>query len=142
MPDSSLSRKLLIKPGYRIAIVNAPDGFSDTLGPLPDGVQRAEILQGVFDLVLLFARHTGELAQYGPVAIEAVKPGGILWIAYQKISAKAGSDITRDKGWDVVNALGWDGVSLIAIDSAWSALRFKPGVSRGAARLAGSSDSA
>jgi hypothetical protein len=59
-----------------------------------------------------------------------------------KISAKAGSDITRDTGWDVVNALGWDGVSLIAIDSAWSALRFKPGVSRRGARIAGSSDSA
>jgi hypothetical protein len=142
MPDMSLAKKLLIKPGYRIAIVNAPDGFTDALGPLPEGVERAETPQGAFDLVLLFARHTGELAQYGSAAIQAVKQGGILWIAYQKISAKAGSDITRDKGWDVVNALGWDGVSLIAIDSAWSALRFKPGVSRRTARLAGSAGTA
>jgi hypothetical protein len=38
--------------------------------------------------------------------------------------------------------LGWDGVSLIAIDSAWSALRFKPGVSRRTARIATSDESA
>jgi hypothetical protein len=142
MPDPSLAKKLLIKPGYRIAIVNAPEGFIDTLGFLPEGVERADTLQGAFDLVLLFVRHTGELAQYGPAAIDAVKQNCILWIAYQKISAKAGSDITRDNGWDVVNALGWDGVSLIAIDSAWSAMRFKPGVSRRTARTAGLGDSA
>jgi hypothetical protein len=90
---------------------------------------------GGFDLVLVFVRNTHELAEYGPSGIQAVKQGGILWLAYQKISARAGSDITRDTGWDVVQALGWDGVSLIAIDSAWSALRFKPGVSRRAARI-------
>jgi hypothetical protein len=141
MPDSSLSKKLLIKPGYRIVIVNAPEGFTDILGPLPAGVVCTETFQGVFDLALVFVRNTRELAAYGPAAIQAVKEGGILWLAYQKISAKTGSDITRDTGWDVVQALGWDGVSLIAIDSAWSALRFKPGVSRRTAG-AGSGDPA
>src|SRR5262249_2520650 len=34
-----LSRKLGIKPGARVALVRAPDGFDATLDPLPDGVR-------------------------------------------------------------------------------------------------------
>ena len=32
-----LPRKLGIKPGARLALIGAPDGFDATLGELPDG---------------------------------------------------------------------------------------------------------
>ena len=36
-----LVRKLGIKPGARLALIGAPDGFDATLGELPDGVRSA-----------------------------------------------------------------------------------------------------
>lgn len=39
MKDSSLVKKLLIKPSQKIAILNAPLGYTDELGALPAGVQ-------------------------------------------------------------------------------------------------------
>ncbi len=35
MADSSLIKKLLIKPGQRMTIMNAPEGYTEKLGSLP-----------------------------------------------------------------------------------------------------------
>jgi len=34
MPDQKLLKKLLIKPGYRLLLLNAPGGFVESLNPL------------------------------------------------------------------------------------------------------------
>ena len=39
MPDTPLSKKLLIKPGYKLLVLNAPDGYLEMLNPLPDGTE-------------------------------------------------------------------------------------------------------
>ncbi|HWW82135.1 MAG TPA: hypothetical protein VNZ26_00955, partial [Vicinamibacterales bacterium] len=81
---------------------------------------------GTFDVVQLFVKNVEELNQTAPTAIRAVKPGGIFWISYPKLSAKTDSDITRDVGWDVVKKEGLRPVSQVSIDEVWSALRFRP----------------
>jgi hypothetical protein len=74
----------------------------------------------------LFVANKAELGRLAPVALAALRPGGLLWIAYPKKSAKTGADITRDEGWDVIVAAGLRPVTQIAIDDMWSALRFRP----------------
>ena len=50
----------------------------------------------------------------------------VLWIAYPKKSSKKyKSDLSRDHGWEAVGEAGFEGVRQIAIDSDWSALRFR-----------------
>ncbi len=39
MPTKTLAEKLKMKPGMRVPILNAPDGFMEQLGPLPDKVE-------------------------------------------------------------------------------------------------------
>ena len=39
MADSAIARKLQLKPGHSVLLVNAPDGFRAALDPLPDGVE-------------------------------------------------------------------------------------------------------
>src|ERR1700694_508179 len=41
VPQSELSRKLLIEPGHRILVLNPPAGYLDSLNPLPDGASTA-----------------------------------------------------------------------------------------------------
>lgn len=130
MADTPLVKKLGLKPGMQAAILNAPPGYTELLGQLPEGVTLAERLDGLFDLVQLFVKGRSELERHAPAAIAAVKPDGLLWICYPKITSRLKSDITRDHGWEVVSAAGWGGVSMIAIDETWSAMRFKPGAQR------------
>ena len=48
-----------------------------------------------------------------------------MWFAYPKKSGTIASDITRDDGWDLLAAHDLLPVTQVAIDSDWSALRFR-----------------
>ncbi|KAB2856206.1 MAG: hypothetical protein F9K46_14515 [Anaerolineae bacterium] len=126
MAETSLVKKLVIKQGYRLLILNAPEGYLDLLGELPDGAAIDATADGQYELVLLFVKSKADLNAHAPSAIAAVKPGGLLWFAYPKKSGSIKTDINRDDGWEMVLKAGWDPVTQIAIDATWSALRFKP----------------
>jgi hypothetical protein len=119
-----LVKKLLLKPGMRAMVINAPAGYLDRITPLPEGVTLVD--GGPVDWVQVFLRDKAEVDALAPHGIEALKAQGVLWLCYPKGGAKAGTDINRDKGWDVVVQAGWSGVTQIAVDEQWSALRFRP----------------
>jgi hypothetical protein len=126
MAGSSLIKKLYIKPGQRIIIINPPPGYLAELGPLPEGVELAERPEGQFDLVHLFVKNSQELDRLGPIALQAIKYDGLLWISYPKRSSKVETNLTRDVGWDLVKQAGMEAVAQVSIDDIWSATRFRP----------------
>lgn len=126
MAESSLTKKLLLKPEQNVAVVNAPEGYVKRLGPLPGGVHVSEALEGSYDLVQLFVQSKADADRFAQAAIAATKPGGILWVSYPKKSAAIKTDISRDNGWEAFFAIGWRPVTQIALDETWSALRFRP----------------
>src|SRR5690242_6379107 len=99
MISSSLPKKLQMKPGQHAVVINAPVGYLDKLAPLPDGVEIAVAPDGQFDFVQLFVNDLAQLQALLPHAVQAVKPGALLWIAYPKGSAKTGTDLNRDRLW-------------------------------------------
>jgi len=126
MVDTTLINKLLLKPGQRAAIVNAPASYHERLAPLPEGVTPADRLEGTCDFVLLFVNTRAELDSLAPAAVAVMRPRGLLWIAYPKKSAKTTSDLSREAVWEGVLPTGWRAVTQIALDEVWSALRFRP----------------
>jgi len=123
---AELIKKLGIKPGQRLLIMNAPDGYLQTLGTLPDGTEVKMQPEGTFDFVQFFAKSKADVDSQAATAIKAVKPGGLVWIAFPKKSSKIKTDISRDTGWESIRQAGWDGVTLISIDDVWSAFRIRP----------------
>lgn len=126
MADSPLVKRLQVKPGQRMVVINPPAGYLDVLGPLPPDVELAETPDGTFDFVQLFVRNVAELERDAPTAIGALKRDGLLWISYPKRSSKVPTDLTRDVGWAAIARAGLEGVAQVAIDDVWSALRFRP----------------
>jgi hypothetical protein len=111
-----------------LLILDSPDGYRTRLDPLPDGVQIGTVALpgGLFDLVQVFARSKADVDRHAAAAVAALKPGGLLWFAFPKKSAKLQTDLSRDVGWDALHAAGWEIVSVVAIDDTWSAGRFRP----------------
>ena len=122
--DEALIKKLQIKPGMRVMVLNAPEGYVERLASLPEGAVFVD--RGPADWVQVFMRNKIEVDALAPRGIEAVTREGILWLCYPKGGAKAGTDINRDTGWDVMLLAGWGPVSQIALDERWSALRWRP----------------
>lgn len=126
MASSSLAKKLQLKPGMRLIVMNPPPGYVESLGELPEGARLEEKASGSFDFVQLFVKDSAELRRFAPKVARAVKHDGLLWISYPKRSAKVKTDLSRDVIWDLVKDEGLLGVSLISVDDTWSAMRFRP----------------
>ncbi len=126
MAESALVKKLKLKPGLRVAVVNAPDGYLQELGPLPGGVQVAEKLSGKFDWVQVFVKNKVELDNLVPRLVRALKPDALLWISYPKGTSKIQTDLTRDKGWEAIQQADLKWITLISVDETWSAFALRP----------------
>jgi hypothetical protein len=67
-----------------------------------------------------------DVERLGPACIHNLSNDGKLWMAYPKgKSRRYTSDINRDRGWQTVEETGFRRVSQVAIDTDWSALRFR-----------------
>jgi hypothetical protein len=125
--ESPLSKKLQIKPGARVLVLAAPDGYIQELNPLPDGVEVTQSTSGTFDVVHVFATARKELDERLPQAMTATKSGGVLWVSWPKQTAKRETELDRDRLREYAEQFGLRAVAGIAINEVWSALRFKTG---------------
>ena len=126
MPASPLSTKMKLKPGYRAALIGAPDGYLKDLSSLPAGVKVSNDLEGEFDWVQVFLKTEAELKKLVPKAIRTLKPESILWISFPKGSSKIQTDLTRDKGWDSLRDADLKWITLISVNDTWSAFALRP----------------
>jgi hypothetical protein len=125
MNPSILSKKLLIKPGQSVTVLNAPADIDKLLAPLPQGAKISHRLHPEIEVALLFVRNVSEVEQWGRKVTDAMIHDGLLWIAYPKKSSKVKSDLNRDAGWEIVVKSGFCCVAQIAIDETWSGSRFR-----------------
>jgi hypothetical protein len=115
-----LPRKLGIKPGHRLALLGAPDGFALEL---PDGVGVARRAGARADVIVSFHTARAELERRLPALRAMMEPAAGLWIAWPKRSSKVPTDITEDVVREVALPTGLVDNKVCAIDAVWSGLR-------------------
>jgi len=120
--------KLQIKEQKNIIVLNSPPEFEPTLkaemNHIP--VKRQVEPKEKYDFALIFVQKKAEIENYVSFIQKNLIIDGKLWFAYPKMKAKKyHSDINRDSGWDMIMEQDFLPVRQIAIDSDWSALRFR-----------------
>lgn len=118
-----LARKLGYAPGMRVHHVGAPDGFSELVGELPDGVTVLRRVADDVDLAILFVTRRRELEPGLAKLQRRLRPAGMLWVAWPKRAAKVPTDVTEDVVRDVALPRGLVDVKVCAIDDVWSGLK-------------------
>jgi hypothetical protein len=117
-----LDKKLGIKPGSRLALVNAPADFEDTLGPLDDVSVRRDS-KGQWDLLILFTKTRADLSKRLPGLVKSLGPRSF-WIAWPKRTSGVATDLTEDVLREIALPLGVVDYKVCAIDGTWSGLKF------------------
>ena len=112
-----LWKKLGVKEGYRLTLVDAPAGWA--VPDLPDGVTIGD----GGDVVVAFHRSAAELESGIAGLGQAIFPDGSLWIAWPRKAGGHVSDITENGIRDVVLPLGLVDVKVAALDTDWSGLK-------------------
>jgi hypothetical protein len=122
--STPLPKKLCIREGARVALVNAPADFESVLGALPEGAVFVTASRKGLDVVLLFARSRAELVRRFESLAARIAADGSLWVAWPKKASGVETDLVegyvREHGLDV----GLVDVKVCAVDETWSGLRF------------------
>lgn len=119
-----LPKKLGIKPGARLGLLKAPDGFEATLGGLPEGVTTRTTARGPFDVVLYFTTTRADLERRFEALAKTLDQAGGLWIAWPKRSSGVPTDLNENIIRDIGLAAGLVDNKVCAVDDTWSGLRF------------------
>ena len=119
-----LTKKLGIKDGSRVALVNAPKDFQTELKDLPDEVQFLKPTTKSLDIILFFVLSERALAKDFAKLAARLTANGMIWIAWPKKS----SGVATDLSFDSVQRIGLDAglvdVKICAVDETWSGLKF------------------
>jgi hypothetical protein len=125
MSDKTIAQRMFLKPGHTMVILNAPPGYKEIIGEIPENVKILTTLISGADIIQFFTSSRSELEKkFGPL-IQALKDDGSLWISYPKGTSKMETDINRDIIWKIGEQLGLKPVAMISIDPVWAAFRLK-----------------
>ncbi|MBM3932812.1 MAG: DUF3052 domain-containing protein [SAR202 cluster bacterium] len=119
-----LAKKLGIKAGMTIVLLNAPEGYDETLAPLPDGVTVTGEAQPGSPFIQVFTTSAGELAHEFPRLREMLARDGMLWVSWPKGSSRVMTDLTEKVVRDIGLSCGLVDVKVCAVDRVWSGLKF------------------
>ena len=118
-----LVKKLGIKAGAVVALVDAPPDFERTLGDLPEGAMLTRRSRARRDLTIWFTGTSKDLER-GIKRMAAQVGDGGMWIAWPKKSSPRASDLTGNVVRRVGLGAGLVDYKICAIDDDWSGLKF------------------
>ncbi|AGL16071.1 DUF3052 family protein [Actinoplanes sp. N902-109] len=120
-----LHRKLGIKAGHRVALLDAPAGFASALDGLPGGVVVSPALatDAPVDVIVLFVTERRVLTPRLDEARRGMAQDGGLWVAWPKRVSKVPTDVTDHVVREVALPTGLVDNKVCAIDGTWSGLR-------------------
>ncbi len=120
-----LPKKLGVKEGSRVTLLNAPVDFDETLGELPNRVIVRHRAEGESDVIVLFEKQFSNFKlSFGRAAELMPESGGMLWVAWPKKAARMDTDLDENLIRDFGLAAGLVDTKVCAIDETWSGLRF------------------
>ena len=122
--STPLLKKLGIKANSSIALVDAPDEFRESIGPLPLGVRLSEKTGRDCDLTMWFVQSSRELNRRIK-KIAADLDDGLIWISWPKKTSTIVSDLSQVSVRGAGLASGMVDFKVCAIDATWSGLLFK-----------------
>ena len=119
-----LAQKLGIKASSTLLLLNAPAGFEQTLGTLPDSVRLACRTSRPVDLVLWFVAQAEDLEARFAATADSVRPGGRLWILWRKRRGGVAGSLTQTEIRAAALRKGWVDYKVSAVDETWAGLCF------------------
>ena len=123
-----LAKKLGIKQGHAILVVDAPGEYAELLQGAPDDVrieQAASVDEGDrrYDIAHAFTRERAWLEAALPTLRARIVWSGAIWVSWPKKASKVPSDVTEDVVRELALRNGLVDVKVCAVDEVWSGLK-------------------
>lgn len=118
-----LYKKLGMKPGFTIRLVNAPEHYEALIGDFMEQMTLKNKADADLDLIHFFTNKTSELEQLLPQLKMQIKKNGIIWVSWYKKSAGKPTELNENIIRDTALSIGLVDVKVCAVDEDWSGLK-------------------
>ncbi len=118
-----LVKKLGIKPGFRLYVINPPADYLDLIHPVPEDVTFLKRIGNDLDMIHFFSKSRRELTIRIQACMQRIHPDAMIWVSWPKKASKVPTDITEDVIREVILPLGLVDVKVCAVDQIWSGLK-------------------
>ncbi len=121
-----LLKKLGIKPGNKIFLINEPPHYFDILGELPEDVEvLSDESSDKIDFIHIFCTNEEELYSFFPPMKSRLDKNGMIWVSWiKKSSKKLEATFPESEVRTLGLNIGLVDVKVCAVDEDWSGLKF------------------
>ena len=118
-----LAKKLGIKQGFKIKLMNHPDYYFKLFTDLPTGIKEVSDKKTKKDLIHYFTKNAAELTKDISQLRHEIEENGMIWISWPKKTAKIEPDLNENIIRDIALKNGLVDVKVCAVDEIWSGLK-------------------
>lgn len=119
-----LWKKLGIKDGFRISLIEVPPEVRKELKAAIAGCETVGDAKTLLDFAMLFTKSAAQLpAEFTRIA-KQLAPAGMLWVSWPKKSSGVPTELDENKVRDIGLAAGLVDVKVCAVTEVWSGLKF------------------
>ncbi|NMN36893.1 YdeI/OmpD-associated family protein [Pedobacter sp. SG918] len=118
-------KKLQVKPGNVIKVVNAPEKGGAIFGDIPLDIVIKYNEEAVFNVLIAFTINKDQLDKQIKNNLKYIDAKTIIWIFYPKKTSNIKSDLDLMKSWKELDVFGLTPCASAAVNETWTALRLK-----------------
>jgi len=118
-----LAKKLGIKEGFQIKLVNPPDYYFQLFTDMPVNLNLTDDKITRKDFIHFFTKQEKEFTAMLPDLKEQLVPNGMIWVSWPKKASKVVTDITEDIIRNYALKIGLVDIKVCAVDEIWSGLK-------------------
>jgi hypothetical protein len=116
-----LVKKLGVKPGQSVSLVNAPKDTLKLFTEFPRSEKRDD---GLNDVTVAFEKSLASLKEGLARAKRAMTTNGMIWVAWPKKASGVATNLNENAIREFGLKLGLVDIKVCAIDETWSGLKF------------------
>lgn len=121
--STPLAKKLGIKNGFGIRLINEPDYYFSLFTDLPTDIKILTDKKSKKNFIHLFVKNRNDFEKHIYELKNEIEPDGIIWVSWYKKSAKILTDVTEDKIRSIALSIGLVDIKVCAVDEVWSGLK-------------------
>lgn len=118
-----LEKKLGLKPGFIVKIVNPPDYYFQLFNELPEDISEIVDKSVKKDFIHFFIKDASVMKKELKSMKGEIMQNGMIWVSWPKKSSKVPTDITEDVIRNFALRIGLVDIKVCAVDEIWSGLK-------------------
>jgi hypothetical protein len=124
--ENQFLKKLQIKSGFKVSVMNAPENVATIFGDIPNSVEFVYQMQANSEAYLVFAITKADMFE----ALDKIKlfiaDKTIAWIFYPKAKTALAADLNLMQSWNDLPKYDLAPCGSAAVNEIWTGIRVKP----------------